>query len=224
MERLEPHMDPELKILLEHGRAIPPLPDIVRARSLSRARATLVASAKAAKVLIQPPGKHRLAIAMAASIAFVLGAVAVAAVQWGRTPIRPNIESATSHQLKQPAYGSDSQIPTLLPPVNPIPITTTQPIQAGRIATIQESYAAETNLLARAQVAYTSQKFAIALTLVAEHGRKFPNGRLAEEREALRVRTLSYAGRTEDSRLAAISFARRFPRSVLLPQLGVEPK
>ena len=61
----------------------------------------------------------------------------------------------------------------------------------GRPITAQESYAAELALLQRAQVAYAGRDFPGALALVAEHARQFPNGRLAEEREALRVRSLA---------------------------------
>ena len=58
----------------------------------------------------------------------------------------------------------------------------------------QESYAAELNLLQRAQSEYASHDFADALVLVTEHARRFPDGRLAEEREALRVRSLARDG------------------------------
>jgi hypothetical protein len=217
-------MDPELKTLIEDGREIPALPDIVRARSLSRARATLAASARASKMVTHPPGRHRMAIAMAASIAFVLGAAAVAAVQWGRSPTRSKVEPAASTPVKRSVTSPAPESSFLTEPQDPIETSLPRRTQAGRPASVQESYAAETNLLARAQVAYTTQKFLVALALVAEHGRKFPNGRLTEEREALRVRALSGAGHTEDSRRAAASFARRFPRSVLLPRTGEIPK
>jgi len=55
--------------------------------------------------------------------------------------------------------------------------------------------------------------------LIAEHARRFPNGRLAEEREALRVRSLADSGRMADARRAVAAFGARFPRSVLLPRL-----
>jgi hypothetical protein len=51
---------------------------------------------------------------------------------------------------------------------------------------------------------------------LAEHGRRFPSGSLAEEREALRVRALSGSGQSDAARRAARAFATRFPRSVLL--------
>jgi len=89
----------------------------------------------------------------------------------------------------------------------------------ARPPTAQESYAAEVGLLRRAHVGYASQDFSSALVLVAEHARRFPNGRLAEEREALRIRSLVGSGRTDEARRAVAAFAARFPRSVLLPRL-----
>ena len=84
----------------------------------------------------------------------------------------------------------------------------------------QESYAAELYLLQRAQSDYASQDFPDALVLVAEHARQFPNGRLAEEREALRVRSLAGAGRGDQARRALAAFARRFrAQRALLPRL-----
>jgi TolA-binding protein len=83
----------------------------------------------------------------------------------------------------------------------------------------QESYAAELALLRRAQSAYAGGDFSGALLKLGEHAKRFPNGRLTEEREALRVRSLVSAGRTSLARSAFAAFARRFPRSVLLPRL-----
>jgi hypothetical protein len=83
-------------------------------------------------------------------------------------------------------------------------------------APVIESYAAELALLRRAHSAYGNHDFATALRLLAEHRRDFPNGRLAEEREALRVGALSGSGRLAAARLAARAFAVHFPRSVLL--------
>ena len=45
MKRRNPHLDPELEALLDSGRVIPHVPEVVRARALSRARATMAAMA-----------------------------------------------------------------------------------------------------------------------------------------------------------------------------------
>jgi hypothetical protein len=55
--------------------------------------------------------------------------------------------------------------------------------------------------------------------VVARHAHRFPNGRLSEEREAFRIRSLVGSGQTDEGRRAVTAFARRFPRSVLLPRL-----
>ena len=62
-----------------------------------------------------------------------------------------------------------------------------------------------------------------ALPPIAEHARRFKNGRLAEEREALRVKALVGLGRMEDARRAAAGFKARFPYSVLLPAVSQMP-
>jgi hypothetical protein len=116
------------------------------------------------------------------------------------------------------------EVPPPSPMVEPTPTFTSKPQRSPRPTSAQESYAAELDLLARAQVACASREFSNALVLVAEHGRKFPSGRLAEEREALRVRALEGAGRTEEARRAAASFASRFPRSIMVPRQGGDPR
>ncbi len=87
-----------------------------------------------------------------------------------------------------------------------------------------DPFTAELELLQRAHGAYTRHDFSAALTLVVAHARRFPSGHLAEQREALRVRSLAGAGRADEAGRAAAAFAARFPRSVLLPRFagGVE--
>ena len=75
----------------------------------------------------------------------------------------------------------------------------------------------------QARAAVARGDFAAALTPLAEHTRLFKNGRLVEEREALRVKALMGLGRSEEARRAAAAFRARFPRSVLLPAVGQMP-
>jgi hypothetical protein len=82
----------------------------------------------------------------------------------------------------------------------------------------------ELRLLRLARTAISRQDFAAALVPIGEHARRFRDGRLAEEREALRVRALVGLGRSEEARRAADLFKARFPRSVLLPAVhGMPP-
>jgi hypothetical protein len=105
------------------------------------------------------------------------------------------------------------------PAATPAPISIPRAQRQVRSLTPRESYAAELGLLQRAQAAYARRDLSGALALAAEHSRRFPDGRLAEEREALRVRSLAASGRGADARRAVAAFARRFPHSVLLPRL-----
>ena len=91
--------------------------------------------------------------------------------------------------------------------------------RSSRSAHVADPYTAELELLQRAQAAYTQRDFPEALALVGEHTRRFPKGHLAEERDALRVRSLVGMGRAGEAKSAATNFAAQFPRSVLLPRL-----
>jgi hypothetical protein len=93
---------------------------------------------------------------------------------------------------------------------------------AGR-PSVSDTMRAELRLLRQARAAVGRQDFAAALAGIATHARLFRNGRLAEEREALRVIALAGLGRTEDARRAAASFRTHFPHSVLLPAISQVP-
>ncbi len=82
---------------------------------------------------------------------------------------------------------------------------------------------AELRLLKQARAAVARENYAAAMPPIAEHGRRFKDGRLAEEREALRVKALAGLGRTDEAQRAASAFRARFPRSVLLPAVGRMP-
>ena len=75
---------------------------------------------------------------------------------------------------------------------------------------------AELQLLRDARQDVTRGDFARALAVIAEHVRRFRNGGLVEEREALRVKSLAGLGRHEEAHRAAAQFHARFPHSVFL--------
>jgi hypothetical protein len=209
----------ELDALLERGRNVPAVPDVVRGRALARARATVAGGATHAPAPAATGARGRgFRIALAASVAvLVCTAGAVAAFRGGAFD-RISPEPASSPHAGTPVRVSRSG-PAPAPPVAPQPKPASTSARPMRSLTAHESYAAERGLLQRAQVAYASHDFSAALVLVAEHARRFPNGRLAEEREALRVRSLAGSGRAGEARRAVSAFAARFPRSVLLPRL-----
>ncbi len=209
----------ELDELMERGRSVPPLSDVVRARARARATAAVRAAATPAPAVTAPAGAHGLRIALAASIALVLGAAGAVAAMALRTADWIDRAPASS---AVPAPTSRLEAPEL-PVPSPAPAEPKSSLaklhRSTRPAPARESYAAELALLQGAQVAYADRDFSGALVLVAEHARRFPNGRLTEEREALRVRSLARSGQTEEARRAAGTFANRFPGSVLLPHL-----
>jgi outer membrane protein assembly factor BamD (BamD/ComL family) len=61
--------------------------------------------------------------------------------------------------------------------------------------------------------------WASALAALDKHAREFPHGRLAEERDVLRVQALALGGRTDEARTRAEAFRARYPKSVFLPLL-----
>jgi TolA-binding protein len=219
MKREQHSGDAELDALLERGRNIPPAPDVARARAMARARATVAAAMASAPAQEIPARGRGLRVAVAASVALVIGAAGATAALLGRTPRQPAPPLASTPRVVQPVPASapDHLVPP--PAVTAEARSIAKPQRSARPATAQESYAAELDLLQRAQSAYTSRDFSDALVLVAEHGRRFPNGRLAEQREALRVKSLVGSGRADEARHAVAAFAKRFPRSALLQRL-----
>jgi hypothetical protein len=208
---------PELDTLVERGRVVQRVPDVVRARALARARATVASSVVAEPVRPAQLPVRGVRIAVAATVAMALGAAAATAALHHRTPPRLEPAPPATERVAPPSHGSPVGVAAPQPAVIPEPLA--RPHRQVRPAAVRESYAAELELLQRAQAAYASQDYQETLALVGKHGRQFPNGRLAEEREALRVRSLAAAGRTDEERRAVTAFTRRFPRSVLLSRL-----
>ena len=169
--------------------------------------------------------------AAAAGIALIAG-VAAAFQIVGRPGPTPPTGKGTLRGAPQP-----TQQPTLVPPpVEPAlapakevetpdvasaaapvktPVLGRRTVLAGR----HEGGLEELQLLSRARQSDAHGDYAEVLAMVAEHGRKYPAGRLSEEREVLRVKALVGLGRGSEARHAATKFRRQFPRSVLLPKI-----
>lgn len=71
----------------------------------------------------------------------------------------------------------------------------------------------EMQLLKRAHQAEAAGRPSEALSILAEHAKRFPNGKLAESREVARVIALCEAGQTQASRTAAERFLAARPNS-----------
>lgn len=209
---------PELDVI-EQGKQIPAVPAAVRARVLTRARATaaLAGSVRPPRSRLRPAMLH-LAALVAATV-FGMGiAGAVVLLRERRPPAPPREAGASAQPTVRPALSALAPPPQSSPPPPPAnsAASAAEPRPSAKSASPRESYAAELELLRRAQAAYGGGDFSGSLVSLNEHARQFPNGRLAEEREALRVSCLKGLGRSSDARRAAASFAQRFPHSVLL--------
>jgi hypothetical protein len=222
---MEQQLEAAMSSVMEQGRFIQPAPDLVRARLLARARATVAASNLASAPVPMPatPARWRgLRVAFAGAVVLSLAAAGAMAALRARAPHAPEIlpTSIPSSMASSVRHSAPE-----LSPVAPMPTPSLRSVSnansrhPSRSVSARESYAAELELLKRAQSRYASRDFSDALVLIAEHARRFPNGRLAEEREALRVRSLAGAGRADERRRAFTAFAKRFPHSALLPRL-----
>ncbi len=211
--------DEEVAEIIARGSQVRRAPDVVRARLLARARGALAAAERTRVPTFgfeRAPPRRAIRIAVAAIVLLAFAAGGAAAMIHSRaTPVEAvevaPVRSASPLPVRPPVQAAAAEVPA--------PRVVARPRSFHRVLTPQESYAAELGLLRGAQAEYASRHFSDALALAGEHARRFPNGRLAEEREALRVRSLAGAGRGGEARRVLAAFAKRFPRSVLLPRL-----
>ena len=209
MNRSGPPPSPEIEALLAREREPAPLPPSVRERVTARARASLRSGvATPAPVSGRAPTRVRWAIAAGL---LCVGSVAMGAaayeirLHWGAPPPVSPTPPARPKVVAPPP-----------PQPAPPPGEMEPPAPATRAAKPTVSID-ELRLLRQARAAVAEQDFAGALPPLLDHARRFRDGRLAEEREALRVKALAGLGHRDEARRAAGQFEARFPRSVLLP-------
>jgi hypothetical protein len=219
-----PPLSPETRALLEREREVPALPAAQRARAMARARASLTAGA-ATPPFPETATAHRRPRWRAAAAAALLASAAVGAAAYElgtrlrhRAPSAP-LAPAAPVVAAAPVAPTAPALEPALPTPDPEPAATS----AGPALSRAEAARAELRLLRQARAAVARGDFTAALVPIGEHARRFKNGRLAEEREALRVKSLAGLGRTQEARRAAAAFRARFPRSVLLPAVGRMP-
>jgi hypothetical protein len=150
----------------------------------------------------------------------VVGMVGAFAAFRGSAVGRPPIAAPVGTQPSPPVAQIEDE--PIVESANPPSAEAPKPVRPATADVKGDSLAAEVEILRRARAAFTRQDFLGTLTLVGDHARRFPHGHLAEQREALRVRSLMGSGRTAEARRAAAAFATRFPRSVLLSRVTEE--
>jgi hypothetical protein len=230
MKRRELGTAPELEAFLQAKTIERRVPADLRARVLARGRAIIAAgpaiSGAPIHELAIPPSmpvtrsRGRVWIAWAAALAVASGAVGAAAAlrshiaaRAAKAALPATAAVAATHTRKLPGPSSEAAPAAVEREASASRNRRTRPTANADVVS------AELDVLQRAHAAYTRRDFSTALALAAEHARRFPTGHLAEQREALRVRSLFGSGRLEEGRRAATVFAARFPRSVLLPRI-----
>ena len=93
------------------------------------------------------------------------------------------------------------------------------PVGTAKAVSDIEAYTKELQVLQPARQAVTRGDFNTALSAIGEHQSLFPSGKLAEEREALRIKALLGLGRTGEAQRAGATFRARFPHSALLKRI-----
>ena len=225
---ISPHR-PDIESLFAVERELVREPDEVRDRAVRRAQAALPRNPRARLVSLSP-GPRR-SIGKVAGVAVMVSAACALAFYAGYR--------VKSQNLKAPPARAPVEEPSVVvPPVAKAPLATTsaaeirepagtdshpaktKPTASPKPVTESEAYAMELRVLRPAQQAVARQDFATALAAIAEHRRRFPSGRLAEEREALRVKALLGLGRDAEAQQAGAIFRKRFPRSALHERMG----
>ncbi|HEY4393058.1 MAG TPA: hypothetical protein VGP64_03305 [Polyangia bacterium] len=204
--------------LFEHERSIVEMSSSLRARMLGRAEGALRTReyvVPKARAFPRPaPFPWTAAAGLVCLAIGAGGAAAYELVVRAHQPLLPVAPAAeTSPTPETPAEEGAASPPIARPstPARRRLLPSPARGEAGR---------EELRLLEPARAAVERGDFALAMFPIAEHARRFKLGRLAEEREALRVRALVGLGRYGEARRAAAAFALHFPRSPLLPAVS----
>ncbi|MEM6989203.1 MAG: sigma-70 family RNA polymerase sigma factor [Myxococcota bacterium] len=104
------------------------------------------------------------------------------------------------------------------PVAAPTPVAPASATPATADGGTADPLTAEVGLLDQAKAALDGGDTTKALTQLEEHARRFPNGQLAEARQATQVRALCKAGRVAEAELAADALHRAHPDSNLAQQ------
>ncbi|HEY1536301.1 MAG TPA: hypothetical protein VGF76_19915 [Polyangiaceae bacterium] len=214
-------LSPSMEALLDSVRTLDSEPAELRRRALARARAAASVSALAPRARLRFGG---LGLKLAAAFVVVAAVVSAATIR-----IRAGHEPEPSAVAPKAAAPDALSIaaPPALPTAQPVAAdsgpalddNTSRPAPAVSAHPARERYAQELKVLQPARAAVARGDFSSALSSIAEHQRRFPDGQLSEEREALRVQALSGLGRTDEATRAAIAFRKRFPGSVLISRM-----
>ncbi len=223
-----PPLDPELRDLLETRRATwggEAAPLAAKARVMTRVEVSLVGAAGGAAAVGRPGrwpfAAHPNVLVLAGTFAAGMG-VGAAAMKW-TAPVAPEGGvSPVSIVAREPIPSRPTQpdlpapaVPTLATPTPAAtPAPSVQAQNSGGSGSSREDGPAERLLLDQARAAERAGDHEGALSPLLEHARRFPHGRLTEEREALVVLALARSGRAAEARSRGARFEQQYPGSL----------
>ena len=175
-----------------------------RERNLAALRARLAAASVPTEIAASrgAPRARRPLWTAAAVMGAVLGAGAALAVtmRQPRPPAAPIDSKPVAAQVE--AASAPEETARAVPPIpseSPPPAVGAEPGSAAPHRPTRDRLAQEVAILSRAASSLEAGRASEALRAIDEHGRKFPNGVLKEERYAARVRALCALGRRDEA-------------------------
>lgn len=238
---LEP-LPQELDNLLEAERTRPGLDATARGRLYSRVAASVAvvglvgagaAASHAAGTSAGATATSTLSALFARKItigvaAFLFGGIAGAGAHaYATHKAEPKNEPAKV--AAAPVNPVQTSAPAVVAPPAPTPVSdpnvsvpavatgTPTGVVVASVASAPDTRKEENALVTMAQNALARGDSAAALAALDDHAKRFPGGKMAEEREALAVRALVMAGRKEEARTRGERFKKTFKGSMFLP-------
>jgi hypothetical protein len=220
---------PEIEALLAVERELVPEPNEFRRRQIDRARAALrlnpwlggsSGTANSRRVTLRWAVAAIATLSVLSAAAFFAGYGFSVRSLAALSSVPVAAPSDVSPALAETPSVSDTFAQAEPPLVEPR-AAKPKPAGSAKSASESEVYAIELQVLQPARQAVASQDFASALAAITAHQRRFPSGKLTEEREAMRVKALLGLGRIAEAQSAGSAFRVRFPRSALLGRIDV---
>jgi hypothetical protein len=209
-------LDPEIaQMLRREGARVDDVPADAAARLAERLALSMAAAPAAAAAAggAAAFASKVLPFVITLVVGAGIGAFVVDAVKTSK-PTIVYVDRSTPSAVSSPA--APAATPSMATvSVDTLPSAAAAPSSA-RVAP-EDTLIAERKVLDAARKALGSGDHAAAMRALDEHTKVHANGRLVEEREALRVRTLADSGRLDEARTVATRFRARWPESVLLP-------
>lgn len=223
-----PPLDDELRELIEAEHQAPEMPAAIK----ERLRANLAGVRRVLDEDHEPPAGDQGSGAgrrlwqkptVVAVSAFVLGlgAGALLHASWAPRPATPQLlpSSPPAETASPRRLGPHQVIPQAVIEERPVALDTRPPKPRAESDARDLDLAGERGLIEMARSAIARGQNERGMEALQQHLRRFPYGRLAEERESLWIQALINIGQASEARLRAQRFRSQFPHSLLLPMV-----